>query len=47
MATRILGANSVTQGAIPRILKDTPKEWFDENMSYIEVSVTNAHIYCL
>ena len=37
LATRILGANFVIQGAIPKILKETPKDWFDENMRYIEV----------
>ncbi|XP_066933991.1 tyrosine aminotransferase-like [Clytia hemisphaerica] len=36
LATRILGANSVTQGALPKILSETPKEWFDENLRYIE-----------
>ena len=38
LSTRILGANFVIQGAIPKILSETPKEWFDENMRYIEVS---------
>jgi len=37
LSTRILGANSVTQGALPKILRDTPQEWFDENMRYVEV----------
>lgn len=36
LATRLLGANSVTQGALPKILEETPKEWFCENMRYIE-----------
>ncbi|XP_057291546.1 tyrosine aminotransferase-like [Hydractinia symbiolongicarpus] len=41
MATRILGANSIIQGALPRILRDTPQDWFDENMAFIE-DITNV-----
>jgi len=36
MATRILGANSVIQGALPKILSETPQSFFDDTMSYIE-----------
>jgi len=43
MSTRILGPNSVAQGALPRILKDTPKEWFEENMSRISDCATIAY----
>lgn len=35
MATRILGANSVIQGAIPKLF-ETPAEWFEGNMKFIE-----------
>jgi len=36
MATRILGANTVAQGAVPDLFDNTPKEWFDANMAFIE-----------
>ena len=36
MATRILGANAVIQGAVPEIFDDTPQAWFDSNMKVIE-----------
>jgi len=36
MATRILGANTVAQGAVPELFDNTPKEWFDANMAFIE-----------
>lgn len=47
MATRILGANSIIQGALPRILRDTPQDWFDENMAFIEVTnkLKITHVY--
>ena len=36
MSTRILGACAIVQGAIPRLLDDTPAEWFEGNMKAIE-----------
>lgn len=36
MTTRILGACTVIQGALPRLLEHTPQEWFDSNMNAIE-----------
>ena len=36
-ATKILGPCAVIQGALPSILANTPKSFFDETMRYIEV----------
>ncbi|XP_074597628.1 tyrosine aminotransferase [Brevipalpus obovatus] len=33
---RIVGCNSIVQGALPKILKDTPKKFFDENIDFIQ-----------
>ena len=38
LCTRILGACSVIQGALPKLLLETPKEWFDENVTAIQVN---------
>ena len=37
MATRIVGPNSIVQGALPDILSRTPESFFDETMRFIEV----------
>jgi len=42
LSTRILGACTIVQGAVPRLL-ETPKEWFDGNMRAIESSATLAY----
>lgn len=43
MSTRILGANAVIQGALPRILEETPTSFFDETMGYIEKMANLAY----
>ena len=43
MTTRILGANTIIQGAVPRILRDTPPEWFASNMAAIERTANTAY----
>jgi len=42
LSTRILGACTVIQGALPRLLQDTPQEWFDGNMKAIETCANIA-----
>ncbi len=37
LATKIVGPNSVIQGALPAILSKTPQSFFDETMAYIQV----------
>ncbi|XP_065676307.1 tyrosine aminotransferase-like [Hydra vulgaris] len=43
MSTRILGANTIIQGALPRIFSETPKEWLDSNMQFIKDNATIAY----
>lgn len=38
LCTRILGANSLIQGALPDILKNTPKSFFENSINVISVS---------
>ncbi|KAJ6220950.1 hypothetical protein RDWZM_006762 [Blomia tropicalis] len=35
LSQRIIGSNTIIQGAIPAILKNTPKSFFEENIDYI------------
>lgn len=42
MATRILGANTIIQGAVPELFDNTPQEWFDSNMKLIEDNANTA-----
>ena len=41
LSQRIIGANTVVQGALPSILKETPKSFFNDTLDIIE---TNAQI---
>uniref|UniRef100_A0A0A9WAY0 Tyrosine aminotransferase n=2 Tax=Lygus hesperus TaxID=30085 RepID=A0A0A9WAY0_LYGHE len=41
LATRILGGNTIVQGAIPRILRETPQTFYDET---VEVYQNNANL---
>ena len=40
LCTRILGANSLIQGALPDILSNVPKSFYDNTVDVISVSVT-------
>lgn len=37
MTTRILGPNSLVQGAVPELLENTPQSYFDGIMEYLSV----------
>ena len=39
---RIIGANTVVQGALPSILKDTPKSFYDDTLDTIEANAKIA-----
>ena len=36
MSQRIIGANTIVQGALPNILKQTPESFFQETLQVIE-----------
>lgn len=44
LSTRILGSNTLVQGALPAILENTPKTFFDELVNTLHVSA--GHCYC-
>lgn len=37
LSQRIIGSNTIVQGAIPTILKNTPQEFFDRTVDHVEV----------
>ena len=37
LTTRILGPNSLVQGALPEILANTPQSYYDDVMTYLSV----------
>ena len=37
LTTRILGPNSLVQGAVPELLENTPQSYFDGIMEYLSV----------
>ena len=39
---RIIGANTIVQGALPSILKDTPQSFFDQTLDVIEANAKLA-----
>lgn len=48
LSTRILGGNSLVQGALPAILKNTPQSFFDNliNILYVSVMMMVCNIKC-
>lgn len=40
LTTRILGPNSLVQGAVPEILATTPQSYFDDVMELLAVSLS-------
>jgi hypothetical protein len=49
LSQRILGPNTLVQGAIPRILKETPKHFFDKTIVTVKVNVkqTGMTVYVI
>ena len=47
LSQRIIGSNTIIQGAIPAILKNTPKSFFEENIDYICVRIIIYNLYIL
>ncbi|XP_054164367.1 tyrosine aminotransferase-like [Oppia nitens] len=43
LAQRLVGPNSVTQGALPYILKNTPKSFFDSTIEFLHINATLAY----
>jgi len=43
LSQRIIGANTVIQGALPDILRNTPKSFFEETVSYINRNAMLAY----
>jgi tyrosine aminotransferase len=39
LTTRILGPNSLVQGALPHILENTPQSYFDNVMNILSVLI--------
>lgn len=46
LCTRILGANSLIQGALPDILSKVPKSFYDHTIDVISVSILFFEIVC-
>lgn len=44
LTTRILGPNSLVQGAVPEILATTPQSYYDNVMQLLAVSVAKLLI---
>lgn len=45
LASRILGSNTIIQGALPHILKETPQEFFDDTIAMLFVGFFHLHIH--
>jgi tyrosine aminotransferase len=37
LSQRIIGSNTLVQGALPDILKNTPKKFFDDTIAQVQV----------
>lgn len=37
LSQRIIGSNTLVQGALPDILKNTPQSFFDETIAQVQV----------
>ena len=44
LSQRIIGANTIVQGALPNILKKTPESFFQETLQVIEGNAKVFHI---
>ena len=44
LTTRILGPNSLVQGALPEILANTPQSYFDTQMQILSVIIFNYYV---
>ena len=42
MSQRIIGSNTLVQGALPTILKSTPKSFFDHTISFVKKNAETA-----
>ena len=45
MSQRIIGANTIVQGALPNILKQTPESFFQETLQVIEGNAKVFYIF--
>ena len=39
LSTRILGSNTIIQGALPNILENTPQTFFDDVVNFLHVNI--------
>ena len=45
LSQRIIGANTIVQGALPNILKQTPESFFQETLQVIEGNAKVLYIF--
>jgi tyrosine aminotransferase len=43
LSQRIIGSNTIVQGAIPAILANTPQEFFDSTVEHVEVTTKKVN----
>ena len=43
LSQRIIGSNTIVQGALKSILEDTPESFYKETLSVIEINARLAH----